>query len=137
MSRAPAHRTRRSGASIAKTVRISEREERQIERLRESLGTASEQPVLLAALRTGLQEQLLRRTVELQRSGYTVAQAAAEVGLPVEQVFDHFVAERVTLVEDPAFLEHVAELGELFELPELIENARRLAAERSDAVGRA
>lgn len=49
--------------------------------------------------------------------------------MPYGQLFDHCVLEHVTLIQDPSFLEHTADLGRTLGIPALTQAAERVLAE--------
>ena len=115
---------------IATTLRMSPTEARLVERLQKLRGETTDHAVVHAAFVQGLQAELVDEGVRLYRQeGLTLAQAAQRVGVGYGKLFDHCVAEQVTLIEDPAFLEHTAELGRVLGMPRLTQAAERVLAE--------
>ena len=58
-----------------------------------------------------------------------MAQAAQRVGVNYGKLFERCATQQVTLIEDPAFLEHTAELGRALGIPRLTQAAERVLAE--------
>lgn len=114
----------------ATTLRMSGGDARLVEKLQKLRGQTSDQSVIHGALVQGLRAELLTEGVRLYRQeGLTLAEAAKRAGVPYGKLFDHCVVERVTLIEDPSFLEHTAELGRALGIPALTQAAERVLAE--------
>lgn len=126
-------RTKKVGAKriqrVARTVRMAPSEAALAERLRQLRGLPTQQPVLQSSLARGLREEIAEEGVRIYRSGKTLAQAAAQVGLPLSELFAHCVEKNVVLLQDPHFYSHMAALGVSLDLPALTAAAEELARE--------
>jgi len=115
---------------VATTLRMSRTEARLVERLQKLRGETSDHAVVHSAFAQGLQAELVAEGVRLYRQeGLTLAEAAHRVGVTYGKLFDHTVAEGATLIEDPHFLEHTAELGRALGIPALTQAAERVLAD--------
>lgn len=115
---------------VATTLRMSPAEVRLVERLQKLRGETTDHAVVHAAFVQGLQAELVSEGVRLYRQeGLTLAQAAQQIGVSYGKLFDHCVAEQVTLIEDRAFLQHTAELGHALGIPRLTQAAERVMSE--------
>jgi len=115
---------------IATTLRMSRDEARSVERLQKLRGLATDHVVVHAAFAQGLENELVTEGVRLyRREGLTLAEAARKVGVAYGKLFDHCVSEGVTLIEDPNFLEHTAELGRVLGIPALTQAAQQVISE--------
>jgi len=114
----------------ATTLRMSSGEAKLVGKLQKLRGQTSDQSVVHGAFAKGLRTELLSEGVKLYREeGRTLIEAATEAGVPYGQLFDHCVLERVTLIQDPSFLEHTADLGRSLGIPTLTLAAERVLAE--------
>ena len=127
--RAKRRTTRSTQPRIARTVRMSADEAKQVEKLRTLRNLTTQQPVLHDALSRGLRMELAEQGVALYRGGRTLAEAAAEIGMPLSELFDYCVQHDVTLIQNPNFFAHMAALGRSLKLPALTTAAERLARE--------
>lgn len=115
---------------IATTLRMSRAEAGLVERLQKLRGQSTDHAVVHAAFARGLQTELVEEGVRFFRQeGLTLAEAARRVGVTYGKLFDRCVTEGVTLIEDPQFLEHTAELGRSLGIPALTQAAERVLAE--------
>ncbi|MBI2983420.1 MAG: hypothetical protein HYY42_04480 [Chloroflexi bacterium] len=114
---------------MARTVRMEPGEAALAERLRQLRGLPTQQPVLQSSLARGLREEIAEEGVRLYHSGKTLAQAAAQVGIPLSELFAHCVEQNVVLVQNPTFYSHMAALGRSLNLPALTAAAEELARE--------
>lgn len=114
---------------VARTVRMEPGEAALAERLRQLRGLPTQQPVLQSSLARGLREEIAEEGVRLYHSGKTLAQAAAQVGIPLSELFAHCVEQNVVLVQNPTFYSHMAALGRSLNLPALTAAAEELARE--------
>lgn len=122
-------RLKRTAERIARTVRMEPEEAALAERLRQLRGLPTQQPVLQSSLARGLREELAEEGVRLYRSGMTLAQAAAEVRMPLSELFAYCVEKNVVLIQNPTFFSHMAALGRSLNLPALTAAAEELARE--------
>lgn len=100
-------------------------------RLQKLRGQSTDHAVVHAAFARGLQTELVEEGVRLyQQEGLTLAEAARRVSVTYGKLFDRCVTGGpVTLIEDPQFLEHTAELGRVLGIPALTQAAERVLAE--------
>lgn len=115
---------------VATTLRMSRAEARLVERLQKLRGQPSDHAVVHAAFAQGLQTELVEEGVRLYRQeGLALAEAAQRVGVTYGKLFDRCATGGVSLIDDPHFLEHTAELGRTLGIPALTEAAERVLAE--------
>lgn len=117
------------GERVATTLRMTPDEANLVSRLREIRGLQTQQPVVHAAFHRGLLNELADEGVRLYREGMSLTEAAKRVGLTHGELFNHCVDTRVTLVDDPSFLEHTAELGRRLGIPALTKAAEHVIAD--------
>ncbi len=113
---------------IQTTLRMSRTEARLVERIQRLRNDTSDHAVIHAAFAKGLEGELIAEGIRLYREGLTLEEAARTVGVSYGRLFDHSVAQGVTLIEDPKFLEHTAELGRVLGLPALTKAAESVLA---------
>ena len=114
---------------VATTLRMTSDEADLVGRLRDLRGLQTQQPVVHSAFRRGLHAELAEEGMRLYRDGMTLSESAKRVGLPYGELFDYAVEQRVTLIDDPSFLEHTAELARRLGLPSLVQAAEKVLAE--------
>jgi len=107
---------------------MSRTEARLVERIQRLRNDTSDHAVIHAAFAKGLEGELIAEGIRLYREGLTLEEAARTVGVSYGRLFDDSVAQGVTLIEDPKFLEHTAELGRVLGLPALTKAAESVLA---------
>ena len=127
--------TEKTDTRKATTLRMSSGEAKLVGKLQKLRGLPTEQTVVHGAFVKGLRLELMAEGIRLYREeGLTLAEAAQRVSVPYGELFDRCVIERVTLIEDPSFLEHTAELGRVLGIPALTQAAERVLAETLEPV---
>lgn len=122
--------TEKTDPRKATTLRMSSGEAKLVGKLQKLRGLPTEQTVVHGAFVKGLRLELLAEGIRLYREeGLTLAEAAQRAGVPYGELFDRCVVERVTLIDDPSFLEHTAALGRTLGIPALTEAAEHVLAE--------
>jgi len=114
---------------VPTTLRMSQADARLVGKLQRLRHETSDHAVVYSAFSKGLQDELLAEGIRLYREGMTLEEAARAVGIPFGKLFAESVAESVTLVDDPSFLEHTADLGRVLGIPALTTAAERVLAE--------
>lgn len=114
-------KTKRHGAA-ARTplvVRTTAQQETQLAQIRERRELPTQQQAASTALSAGLRTLALEDAVGLYRNGRSLEEAAREVGLPASEVFEHFLRERIPLMENEDALSSLARLARRYQLPTL------------------
>ncbi len=114
-----ASRTRRAAQRAQLVVRTTANQETQLARVRERRELPTQQQAASTALSAGLRALGLEDAVRLYQNGRSLEEAALEVGLPVSEVFDHFLRERIPLMENEDALNSLARLARRYRLPAL------------------
>jgi hypothetical protein len=113
----------------ALVVRTTAQQESQLAKVRERREFTSQQQAASAVLTAGLRTVALQDAVELHRNGRSLEEASREVGLPVSEVFDHFVRERIPLMENEDALSSLLQLARRYQLPGLERTVAQLQQE--------
>ena len=119
----------KNGERVPTTLRMSPADARLVGKLQKLRHETSDHAVVYSAFAKGLQHELLAEGIRLYRDGLTLEEAAHTVGIPFGKLFAHSLAQSVTLIEDPNFLEHTADLGRALGIPALTNAAERVLAE--------
>lgn len=114
-------KTKRQGATAraALVVRTTAAQDTQLARVRRRRELPTQQQAASTALTAGLRLLALEDAVGLHRNGRSLEEASREVGLPVSEVFEHFLRERVPLMENEDALSSLARLARRYQLPTL------------------
>ena len=116
-----APKTKRKGAS-ARTplmVRTTPQQGTQLANVRRRREFSTQQQAASVVLSAGLRAVALQDAAELYRNGRSLEEAAGEIGLPVSEVFEHFLRERIPLMENEDALDSLARLARRYKLPTL------------------
>ena len=100
-------------------VRTTLQQEAQLARVRAQRDLPTQQQAASTALTAGLRSLALEDAVGLYRNGRSLEEAAHEVGLPASELFDHFLRERIPLIENEDALESLGRLARRYQLPTL------------------
>ncbi|MEP6893641.1 MAG: hypothetical protein ABI927_07645 [Gaiellaceae bacterium] len=120
MGKGPAKtRGQRAATRAPLVVRTTPQQEKQLARMRERRELPTQQQAASTALTAGLRTLALENAVGLYRHGRSLEEAAREVGLPVSEVFEHFLTERIPLMENEDALDSLARLAQRYQLPTL------------------
>jgi hypothetical protein len=114
---------------VPTTLRMSQADARLVGKLQRLRHETSDHAVVYSAFSKGPQDELLDEGIRMYREGMTLEEAARIVGIPFGKLFGQSVVESVTLVEDPRFLEHTADLGRALGIPALTTAAERVLAD--------
>ncbi len=112
-------KTRRAVQRAPLVVRTTANQETQLARVRARRKLPTQQQAASTALSAGLRALGLEDAVRLYQNGRSLEEAAREVGLPVSEVFEHFLRERVPLIENEDALNSLARLARRYNLPAL------------------
>ena len=121
-------KTRRSQQRPALVVRTTPSQDTQLARIRERRELPTQQQAASAALSAGLRTLGLEDAVRLYQNGRSLEEAAREVGLPVSEVFEHFMRERIPLIENEDALNSLGRLAQRYQLPALEAAVARIQA---------
>lgn len=112
-------KTRRAAQRAPLVVRTTASQETQLARVRERRELPTQQQAASTALSAGLRALGLEDAVRLYQNGRSLEEAARDVGLPVSEVFEHFLRERIPLMENEDALNSLARLARRYQLPAL------------------
>lgn len=122
-------RTKRAAQRPPLVVRTTPNQETQLARVRERRELPTQQQAASTALTAGLRALGLEDAVRLYQNGRSLEEAAREVGLPVSEVFEHFLRERVPLMENQDAFSSLARLARRYRLPALEAAVARIQEE--------
>lgn len=114
-----ASKTRKAAQRAPLVVRTTANQETQLARVRERRELPTQQQAASTALSAGLRALGLEDAVRLYQNGQSLEEAAREVGVPVSEVFEHFLRERIPLMENEDALNSLARLARRYQLPAL------------------
>lgn len=116
-----APKMKRQGASTRTPlmVRTTPQQGTQLANVRRRREFSTQQQAASVVLSAGLRAVALQDAAELYRNGRSLDEAAREVGLPVGEVFEHFLRERIPLMENEDALNSLARLARRYHLPTL------------------
>jgi hypothetical protein len=112
-------RPKRASQRAALVVRTTANQETQLARVRERRELPTQQQAASTALTAGLRALGLEDAVRLYQNGRSLEEAAREVSLPMSEVFEHFLRERIPLMENEDALSSLARLAQRYRLPAL------------------
>jgi predicted HTH domain antitoxin len=110
-------------------VRTTENQETQLARVRERRELPTQQMAASTALTAGLRALGLEDAVRLFQQSRSLEEAAREVGLPVSEVFEHFLREGIPLMENEDALSSLAQLAARYQLPQLAATVTQIQQE--------
>ena len=119
MSRAAAKVKAPRAALVPLVMRTTPQQAAQLARVRARHEFTTQQQAASAALSAGLRALGLQDAIDLYRTGQSLEQAAHEVGLGAGEVFEHFLRERIPLMENEDALASLARLARRYRLPTL------------------
>lgn len=122
-------RTKRAAQRAPLVVRTTPNQETQLARVRERRELPTQQQAASTALTAGLRVLGLEDAVRLYQNGRSLEEAAREVALPVSEVFEHFLRERIPLMENENALNSLARLARRYQLPALEAAVARIQEE--------
>lgn len=114
-----ATKTKRRAQRAPLVVRTTANQETQLARVRERRELPTQQQAASTALSAGLRALGLEDAVRLYQNGRSLEEAAREVALPVSEVFEHFLRERIPLMENEDALNSLSRLARRYQLPAL------------------
>jgi len=100
-------------------VRTTPQQGTQLANVRRRREFSTQQQAASVVLSAGLRAVALQDAAELYRNGRSLEEAAGEIGLPVSEVFEHFLRERIPLMENEDALDSLARLARRYKLPTL------------------
>ena len=112
-------KTKRAAQRVPLVVRTTASQATQLARVRERREFPTQQQAASTALSAGLRALGLEDAVRLYQNGQSLEEAAREVGLAVSEVFEHFLRERIPLIENEDALNSLARLARRYQLPAL------------------
>lgn len=112
-------KTKRASQRPALVVRPTQNQATQLARVRERRELPTQQMAASTVITAGLRALGLEDAVQLYHQGRSLEEAAREVGLPVSEVFEHFLRERIPLMENEDALSSLAQLADRYQLPQL------------------
>lgn len=122
-------KTKRATQRAPLVVRTTASQETQLARVRARRELPTQQQAASTALTAGLRALGLEDAVRLYQNGRSLEEAAREVGLPVSEVFEHFLRERIPLMENEDALNSLARLARRYQLPALETAVARIQEE--------
>ena len=100
-------------------MRTTPQQAAQLAKVRARHEFTTQQQAASAALSAGLRTLGLQDAADLYRSGQSLEQAARAVGLAAGEVFEHFLRERIPLMENEDALVSLARIARRYRLPTL------------------
>lgn len=122
-------KTRKAAQRAPLVVRTTANQETQLARVRARRELPTQQQAASTALSAGLRALGLEDAVHLYQNGQSLEEAAREVGVPVSEVFEHFLRERIPLMENEEALNSLARLARRYQLPALEAAVARIQQE--------
>jgi len=122
-------KTKRAMQRAPLVVRTTANQETQLARVRARRELPTQQQAASTALTAGLRALGLEDAVRLYQNGRSLEEAAGEVGLPMSEVFEHFLRERIPLMENEDALNSLARLARRYQLPALETAVARIQEE--------
>lgn len=114
-----ATKAKRASQRAPLVVRTTANQETQLARVKARRELPTQQQAASTALTAGLRALALEDAAALYRNGRSLEEAAREVSLPVSEVFEHFLRERIPLMENEDALNSLARLAQRYQLPTL------------------
>lgn len=121
-------------ATTTKSLRLTEEETAQVERLQGILRYPTEAALLKRVYLLGLEELRIEAAIRLYtHDGFSLGETAEAVGLPIGVMEQEFARRHIRVFDAPEerFLENLEGLGRRLGLTRLEEAARDTAGERS------
>lgn len=121
-------------ATTTKSLRLTEEETAQVERLQEILRYPTEAALLKRVYLLGLEELRIEAAIRLYtHDGFSLGETAEAVGLPIGVMEQEFARRHIRVFDAPEerFLENLEGLGRRLGLTRLEEAARDTTGERS------
>lgn len=122
-------KSRRASQRAPLVMRTTANQEIQLARVRARRELPTQQMTASTALTAGLRALGLEDAVRLYQQGRSLEEAAREVGLPVSEVFEHFLRERIPLMENEDAFASLAHLASRYGLPQLSATLEQIQAE--------
>ena len=119
MGRATAKVKAPRAARAPLVMRTTPQQAAQLAKVRARHEFTTQQQAASAALSAGLRALGLQDAVDLYRTGQSLERAAREVGIGAGEVFEHFLRERIPLMENEDALASLARLARRYRLPTL------------------
>lgn len=114
-----ATKAKRASQRAPLVVRTTANQETQLARVKARRELPTQQQAASTALTAGLRALALEDAAALYQNGRSLEEAAREVSLPVSEVFEHFLRERIPLMENEDALNSLARLAQRYQLPTL------------------